>query len=252
MNLKYFSLDAYKKIKSDLDINREKYYSEDNWIDSYFDEAGIKDYITESNITVPNISLVYSGDSDENKNTDDLINTKTLYGSFRDKVTQSEASDPLLWTALCHVDFREYILQRWKKGDGDVNIEDRFFSTGNRTSLTYYNAISRLWWSGYLTYEDDKESSNPWMLTSVLFSAQQIQKDLFDQPYSMNKVVVRGLLNALKRIQDISGNAATQAFRKCTNSFINHYGAVAVLDFLTADEIEDLAYGFMLDQIQEQ
>lgn len=249
MNLKYFSLEAYKKIKSDLDLNREKYYSEDVWIDKYFDEAGITNYITESDIAVPNISLVYSGDSDDTKNSDDLINTKTLYGSFKDKITPSEASDPLLWTALCHTDFREYILHRWKKGDGEVNIEERFFSSGKRGSLTYYNGVSRLWWSGYLTYEDDKESSNPWMLTTVLFSAQQIQKDLFDQPYSMNKVVVKGLLNALKRIQEVSCNSATQTFRKCTNSFINHYGAVAVLDFLTAEEIEELAYNYMLEQI---
>lgn len=101
---------------------------------------------------------------------------------------------------------------------------------------------------GYLTYEEEKSSTNPWKVTEVLFSAQQIQKDLFDQPYSMNKTVVRGLLRALETIQSERGNKATTVFRKCCDSFLNHYGAVTILDFLTADDIYELAYNYMHEQ----
>lgn len=111
--------------------------------------------------------------------------------------------------------------------------------------MCYYNAISRLWWSGYLTYDEEKEKTNPWELTKVLFSAQQIQKDLFDQPFSMNRTVVKGLLRALKRIQEETGNAATPTFRKCCDSYINHYGSVTILDALSSDEIEEIAYSYM-------
>ena len=245
MNIKHFTNEAYKQLKQDLIINREKYYSDDEWLKDYFDSVGIVDYVHESSVTVPNISLVYSGDSDAEKNADDLQNIKYVYGNYKDKLTPADASDPLLWSALCHIDFREYVLKRWKKDDGTVRIDERFFARGARGSLLYYNALSRLWWSGYLTYEEEKERTNPWILTKTLMSAQQIQKDLFDQPYSMNRTVVKGLLRALDRIQEKCGNSATVIFRKCCDSFMNHYGAVTILDYLSADEIEKIAYSFM-------
>lgn len=96
-----------------------------------------------------------------------------------------------------------------------------------------------------MTYDEDHKSSNPWHLTETLFSAQQIQKDLFDQPFSMNKTIVKGLLSALKCIQEEQGNACTTIFRKCCDSYINHYGAVNILDTLSANEVEELAYLYM-------
>lgn len=122
---------------------------------------------------------------------------------------------------------------------------ERSDHTEGRASLLYYNAISRLWWSGYLTYDEDKASSNPWYLTETLFSAQQIQKDLFDQPFSMNRTIVKGLLMALKRIQEENGNSCTTIFRKCCDSYLNHYGAVSILDTLDSSEIEKIAYDYM-------
>ena len=61
----------------------------------------------------------------------------------------------------------------------------------------------------------------------------------------MNKTIVKGLLSALKRIQVEQGNACTTIFRKCCDSYLNHYGAVSILDTLTSAEIEDIAYAFM-------
>ena len=136
-------------------------------------------------------------------------------------------------------------MKRWKKKDESVSLDRRFCADRGRGSLLYYNAISRLWWSGYLTYEEDKEKTDPWQLTRILFSAQQIQKDLFDQPFCMNKTIVQGLLRALKKIQEEQGNACTTIFRKCCDSYINHYGAVSILDTLSADEVEDIAYSYM-------
>lgn len=244
MNLIYFTKDAYKLLKKDLNLNKENYYSEEPWLNEYFAVAGLDEFYKTSSITVPNIELVCSGEDTETKNRDDLINIKVLYSEYRDKITPLQASDPLLWSALCHITFKDYILKRWRKADDTVSIDKRFFATEGRSSLLYYNAISRLWWSGYLTY-DEENKFNPWYLTETLFSAQQIQKDLFDQPFSMNKTIVKGLLSALKRIQDEKGNACTSIFRKCCDSYLNHYGAVSILDALSSDEIEDITYKYM-------
>jgi len=245
MNLIYFTKDAYKLLKKDLNSNKDNYYSEDPWLSEYFVSVGLDEFYKTSSITVPNITLVYSGDDTESKNRDDLLNIKILYSEYKDKLSPLQASDPMLWSALCHITFKPYVLNRWRKDDGTVRLDQRFFATEGRASLLYYNAISRLWWSGYLTYDEDKASSNPWYLTETLFSAQQIQKDLFDQPFSMNRTIVKGLLMALKRIQEENGNSCTTIFRKCCDSYLNHYGAVSILDTLDSGEIEKIAYDYM-------
>ena len=243
MNLKYFTREAYTSLKKDLDINKEKYLENNEWIKEYFAEQGIAEYYRESSIIVKDFSLDYSGDSDEEKNKDDLNNIIKFYSAYKDKITPATASDPLLWSALCHIDYKDYILKRWMKDDGSVRLDQRFFATEGRTSLTYYNAIARLWWSGYLTY--DENADDPWEVTRTLLSAQQVQKDLFDQSFSMNKDVVKGLLRALKRVQDEKKNACTTLFRACCNSYFNHYGAVTAIDMLTPEDVEKLAYDYM-------
>lgn len=246
MNLVYFTQEAYATLKTDITQNQPKYYSSDySWLKEYFEEKNQPDWFITSSVRAGNIELLYSGADDATKNTDDFHNTRIFYTEYMDKITPSQATDPLLWTALCHLVFHDYILKRWKKPDGTVTVSQRFFATESRDSLLYYNAISRLWWCGYLTYEEEKKRTNPWELTKVLFSAQQNLKDLIDQPFSMNRSIVKGLLRALKRIQEETGNAATTAFRSCCDSYINHYGAVTVLDALSSDEIEAIAYNHM-------
>ena len=250
MNLIYFTKDAYKLLKKDLVNNKGNYYSEEPWLKEYFAAAGIDEYFKTSSVVVPNINLMYTGEDDEAKNQDDLNNIRLLYGTYKDKITPLQASDPMLWSALCHITYKDYVLKRWQKDDGTVRIDQRFFATEGRSSLCYYNAISRLWWSGYLTYDEERERSNPYHLTETLFSAQQIQKDLFDQSMSMNKTVVKGLLMALKRIQEETGNASTPVFRQCCDSYLNHYGAVSILDSLSAEDIEEIAFDFMKKNIK--
>lgn len=245
MNLIYFKREAYDLLKKDLNNVEALYYQNDAWLEEYFAKAGMEEFYKTSSIVVPHIVLSYNGDDNDTKNADDLINVRALYSSFKDKLTPLQASDPLLWTALCHLPYRQYVLDRWKKGDGTVTIKDRFFCTKGRVNLAYYNAISRLWWSGYLTYDEEKESSNPYHLTEILFSAQQIQKDLIDQPFCMNRVIVKGLLRALAHMQEERGNYCTGVFRDLCNIYLNHYGVVTILDVMTEKEIEDLAYNWM-------
>lgn len=245
MNLIYFTQEAYKSIKKDVQSNNDRYYSNEEWLEDYFEEKGISEFYRTSTVKVDEFEFQYSGENDECKKADDIQNTIFLYSAFRKKITPAQAADPCLWTALCHIPYKNYVIKRWRKKDDTVSIDKRFCATEGRNSLLYYNAISRLWWSGYLTYEEAKEKSDPWQLTRILFSAQQIQKDLFDQPFCMNRVIVQGLLRALKRIQEERGNASTPVFRKCCDSYINHYGAVSILDSLTSEEIEEIAYGYM-------
>lgn len=115
MNLIYFTKDAYKHLKKDLASNNENYYSEELWLEAYFAKVGIDEYVKTSSVVVPKISLIHSGDDIETKNQDDLNNIKILYGAYKDKITPLQASDPMLWSALCHITYRDYVRKRWKK-----------------------------------------------------------------------------------------------------------------------------------------
>lgn len=249
MRLKRLTPEAYDALRKDISENENNYLPDTgDWLQQYFSDKGIENFCEDTTITVAGVQLTVSGSDDNTKCIDDLNNTRQIYSAYKDALTPLQATDHLMWTALSHMEYSDYIIKRWGHDDGNVNVGKRFFATGARNSLCYYNAISRFWWSGYLTYEEEKSSTNPWKVTEVLFSAQQIQKDLFDQPYSMNKTVVKGLLKALGKIQSERGNKATMVFRKCCDSFLNHYGAVTVLDFLTAEDIYELAYNYMHEQ----
>lgn len=244
MNLIYFTKDAYMCLLRDVNNNEKNYYSDDDWLDDYFKKQGIFEYYNESSVDLQIPGELYAPD-DEDQSQYDIANVKSFYDALK-TLSPLQASDPLLWSALCHISFKSYVLKRWrKKQDDSVSIDKRFFAKDNKTSLLYYNALSRLWWSGYLTYDEEMIATNPWHLTEILFSAQQIQKDLTDQPFSMNRTIVKGLLSALKRIQNERNSNCTPLFRLCCDSYINHYGAVSILDTLSAQEIEAIAYDFM-------
>lgn len=250
MNLIYFTKDAYKELRAQLAANEQRYYSSEPWLDEFFADTAIDEYVKTSSVVVPSVSLQCTGDDDDAKNNDDLINIKQLYGAYKDKITPLQASDPMLWSALSHITFRDYVVKRWQKGSRDVNVSARFFATEGRSSLCYYNAISRLWWAGYLSYDKDREDTNPWWLTETMLSAQQIFKDYTDQGFSMSRTVSIGLLRALKRIQEESDAKQTTVFRMCCDSYLNHYGAVSMLDFLSSDEVEAIAYDFMKTKVR--
>ena len=244
MNIRYFTKDACEALEKAIDRNGPKYSSQgEQWLAEFFASESIESPYKISTIDLPRLHLEYNGSANDTKNDDDLMNVMTVYGSYRGKVTPAQAANPLLWTSLCHLEYRDYIMQRWTKEDGKIDIRRRFFVGNERASLYYYNAISRLWWAGYISYDEERENSDPWHLTRTLFKAQQLYKDFTDQMFNMSPTVTKGLLKALERIQDeIKGHQATEVFRKCCNSYLNHYAAVSLIDMLEENEIENLAY----------
>ena len=66
----------------------------------------------------------------------------------------------------------------------------------------------------------------------------------------MNRTVVKGMLSALKTMQEENGNKCTSIFRSCCYSYLNHYGAVAILDTLSADDVETIAYDYMKKKVK--
>lgn len=245
MWLGYFTEKAYEKLLHDIERNAGKYASDDEWLDEYFGCA--QDYYKQSKLVDVNEFTPYteSERNDSNKSTEDLTNTRLIYEAFR-TLTPLQASNKYMWTYLCHAipKYRDYIRNRWMTTERSNTIKTRFFVT-EASSLINDNALSRLWWYGYLTY--DKDSANHYDLTNILFINQTICTDVMDTLNRMNFNRIKGVLLAISEFKDKLGDneGITDYFREC-KKYLNHYAAVTTLDYLDADEIRILALDYMV------
>jgi len=123
------------------------------------------------------------------------------------------------------------------------DIKERFFTTGGRQSINYYNAISRLWWIGEITYDE----KHKYKYTKILLeSGQQTLKDLMDCTFSANRKITRGIIKA---IYDLKNAGRVYNFGDCfrdLNKYLNRQGAIYSLDFMEEEEITQLALEYML------
>lgn len=251
MLLGYFTEEAYDKLLHDISQNAEQYSSNEEWLQTYFGSSD--NYYKMSSVDVSRFNPYYTPGKkdDEQKSREDLNNTRLIYEAFR-SLTPLQASNKYMWTYLCHAvpEYRAYIQDRWLQEARENTIKSRFFVT-TPGSLLNDNALSRLWWYGHLTY--DRNSSNHYALTEILFTNQTICTDVMDTFNRMNYDRMRGVLLAIKDFkEELSENEGiTEYFREC-KKYLNHYAAVTTLEFLDSDEIRNLAFNYMMKLREEK
>lgn len=246
MLLSYFTEEAYDRLLHEIDVNATKYTSGEEWLADYF---GSSDnwYRTSKTVDVADFNPYYvPGQKDDAAKTEeDLVNTRLLYNAMKG-LTPLQASNQFMWTYLCHAvpKYRRYIIDRWLSSERDNTIKTRFFVTGS-SSLLNDNALSRLWWYGYLTY--DSSAPDHFALTKILLTNQTICTDVMDTLNRMNPVRMKGVLWAIRDFKESigEGEGITDYFREC-KKYLNHYAAVTNLDFLEPEDIQDLAYNYMM------
>ena len=234
MRIGYFLENSYDRLIDNMENNRDKYMSKIPWIKEFFGE---KEFFVETNIEFSPIKLVVTGD----KTKDDFRNTKMIYNALGKIITPRQATNKYMWSYLAHEVFYEYASQRWSVEKGAA-IKTRFFCGESRNALSL-NAISRLWWYGYLTY-DEENPTDPYHLTELLTSNTDLCQNLIQHSYSMNRNVTLGFLDAVNRFIE-EGNDFSEEIERQTIKFVNRYGGVVVLDVLSRMEIGELVYGYM-------
>ena len=245
MLLGYFTEEAYEKLIHDISNNADKYSTNDEWLAEYFGRTDGYYKISKA-VDVGRFMPSYTSGkkSDAQKNIEDLTNTRLLYDAFSD-LSPLQATNKYMWTYLCHAipEYRDYICDRWMQEERENTIISRYFVTSTG-SLLNDNALSRLWWYGYLTYE--KNNSNPYALTEILFTNQTICTDVMDTLNRTNFKRMKGVLLGIKQFkEELNDNEGiTEYFREC-KKYLNHYGAVTNMNFLEPEEIQKLAYDYM-------
>jgi hypothetical protein len=165
MLLGYFTEEAYEKLLHDISRNAQNYSSGEDWIPTYF--GGSTEYFKFSSVDVGMFTPAYTPGKkdDQQKSQEDLVNTRLIYDAFKN-LTPLQASNKYMWSYLCHAipQYADYIRDRWMREERENTIKSRFFVT-TPGSLLNDNALSRLWWYGYLTY--DRSNSNHYALTEI-------------------------------------------------------------------------------------
>lgn len=173
----------------------------------------------------------------------DFENAIALYEGLSG-VTPLIASEEAFWMYLTHVEYFDYVKTRWfKKGKEDTTastIKKRFFYNGSAMD----NALSRLWWSVYLTKEDDLE--DPYIYTKVIL--KEGNSDLLQNLSKSRLYRLRDAVHGiLKFFSEYDERKDFSAVNRHIVQYFNRYSGVKQLvymneSFFYATAIQALAF----------
>ena len=169
-----------------------------------------------------------------------------MYEALQGHINLVQASDLRLWAYMAHKQHWDYMHTRWKidlpddedemeendtkKSSTDKTIDrigTRYFFKASKGKAFVRHGIARLYWSVYLTYDENNENGNPYEYTEYFFSKQDIFTSITERSYARNKVLVLAALKELKKNSELSRTEVRAFLAK-----LNQAGAITVLDFL--------------------
>lgn len=252
MKLHFMREECLNELKINLSRNIEFYKNETNqWIYDFF--KGENPFI-EVNVPIDDFFLTNEINEDKDISKQDIENAIRIYSAMKN-ITDVQASDERLWAGLTHCDFWTYMHNRWadakdntkEGGDKTSVIGSRYFFQHSARRSLITNTLSRLWWLGRLTY--NKNSNDKFELIHYFekdFSSKIMI--LFSSHFTGNYEILKGLISALLKLEErnyrVDGGNKRAVFTKAGN-FLNIYGGNHILDFYSADEIEEKVLNYM-------
>lgn len=239
MKLYFLKQDCLDTLKKNISYNINHYSEKDNkWIFDYLEDD--KPFL-EFKHEVNDFNLKAEGF--DSASAMDLENSKILYDNLK-MISDSAAVDERLWAGLTHSIFYNFVQERWKKDTENMKqenyIKSRYFYSEKSKGI-FRNTLSKLWWIGRLTYDESRE--NPYELTDVLGNGDMATRvsDIFTSNFSRNLKVGHAFLSAVKEFEDNGVKVNGNTYRK-TVQYMNAFGGITLIDYLTEKEITDVVY----------
>jgi hypothetical protein len=234
MELKYIKSKERDTLKSSISTNLHFYKQESNhWISDFI---GYETWTKNLTFSVENpIKLKIPQGSDNF----DIDNVKILYEALK-KLPLSTAIDERFWAYQTHVDCFDYMRARWpldrSSGEDPTNyvIEHYFFSGTNERSILR-NGMARLWWYGYLTYDENRP--NRFELTEVLLKNLRIAGDLLERAFHRNRKILKVILSIPLQNKLFENIFFDSEVIRDLCRHLNLLGGVTVLDSLDENDI---------------
>ena len=178
-----------------------------------------------------------------------------MYDHLKDKLSLKAAGNEKLWTGMAHTYFWDYIQYRHandiRSGQED-KIRKSFLwnsqKSGGTRRAREVNCLSRLWWAGYYTY--DEENEDRYYLTDFYFGKALPSRLLLlaSRHFTANKEVCIGILRSLKKRYDSGDKDCLERYHVETAlTYLNGIGGMTSLDFLSQSEI-----GALIDKRMNQ
>lgn len=246
MKVHFLTENALEALRANFHNNLKNYKKENNeWIYDYFrPEEPFIEFKTEFD----DFELITSEVDEESA---DVQNVVSLYSAMR-SLTDTQATDERLWAGMCHSDFWDFLHHRWRMGENttisESAIKSRFFFAQNKKRSLVTNTLSKLWWIGRLTY--DEQRSDPFELTKYL-SSDFATKSLviFSSNYMANRDVAIGLLSALMDLEKegfvLIGHTKRDIYYEATK-YLNVLGGTYILDYFSSNEIREKVMNYLL------
>lgn len=241
MNLMYLKDSSISQLKQNIMNNKEKYYSAKPWIKEYLNESiGEQNPFIESRVLFEKQDLYMPVSSRDNK---DGLNAEIIHKSLK-HLTSAQAADERIWTFLAHEIYPEYVSARWIKKDKEITVGglERYFAYNNKTLSK--NAIARLWWGAYLTYDETRE--DPYELTRLFFKSQDLTVGLLERNMGNNQKWIKAFLSVLLDYDTkykIIKSTNVQNLMK----YLNFFGGVTIFESMNKAAIERMIYKWMED-----
>lgn len=236
MKLQFFSYDTVEILRNKINSNLLNYSSSSNeWVAKSLPGNEI---FLNSKIDIPDegINLIVSDKPEK----DDFENIKILYTSLKN-LTNCQAGDERVWTALSHGMLYYYMQKRWpvqktNKDKKQYILKNYFFAHGTRSLLT--NGLARLWWFGKLTYQEGAE--DPFYLTEYI--CRDINGKgfpLLGSNFSNNIKITSTFLKTIKEYEEKNSIVLDRMQFIKMIRIVNLWGGKMIVDFLPEDEIRD-------------
>lgn len=235
MILKVFTEAGLEMLEHNIEANMKHYQGGSNeWVYEFLEKEHIKKFQAE----VPDFELkVCKGETSKM----DVENVKAVYSNLK-FLSNEQASDGRFWTGLAHLNFWEFMLERWEvgeKGQDENNIKGRYFiglSTSYRRSLIV-NTLSKYWWVGRKLY--DKEAEDPFHLLRFLevdYATKTL--DLLSSSYANNEAIIRATVEAVMELELEMARRLTREEIRKISAYLNILGGISVLDYFDKNELK--------------
>ncbi len=233
--IKFLKAGSLADLKANLKGIVNRYESTSPWIDEFFaggawSAESVREIDTGISLKLPQGQELF-----------DLENTKALYTALRD-LPLHLAIDERFWSYMTHVTFWDYMRARWpvekalstQKPEG--YLREHYFFMANRDRALIRNGISRLWWYGHVSYDENRE--DPFELTEALLEKLDIAQQLLERSYSRNTMLTRTILSMLVEKRN-AGNPFSDRYTKFRPlmGHLNAIGGVTILDALVEADI---------------
>lgn len=236
MNLMYLSKEAIDDIKVNYGKYKKHFQDDTNeWFMNLFQK---NNWLHESKIQYKDIKLNYDADY----NVSDRKNIEIVYEAMRE-LSPSLATDECVWAGLlfCHFwDFVKYRRAEELKNGLERDVLNSFFFMRGIKRSCFMNCLSRLWWTGYLLY-DNKSQERYKAVDLICESAYSSNIILLSSNnFVSNRDLALGVLDCIAARKERGEKIGRYHFVEA-NKYINCIGGTCLLDTMTRKEARDLA-----------